>query len=248
MKWSAFAVATEVQRGVPIILATVAGFVDACTFFGLFGLFVAQVTGSYVVAGTHAAIGWPEATVLLAIPAFIAGGIAATIVAVAAQANGKSALAWVFGLESLTLIGFIAAFAAGAPHAGEASPLAITASLFGLAAMGEQSASVRLLMRGVASTNVMTTNTSQITIEMTQLAIARLFRGRGAGPDEASKEEDCRRRLGRDLPLPLAFLAGTVVGALAYDRAGFWVIAAPVAAVGALTLWAARTASLSPRG
>jgi uncharacterized membrane protein YoaK (UPF0700 family) len=35
------------------MLAAVAGFVDACTYLGLFGFFVAQVTGSYVLAGAR---------------------------------------------------------------------------------------------------------------------------------------------------------------------------------------------------
>ena len=38
-------------RVASLLLSIVAGYVDSCTFLGLFGLFVAQVTGSYVAAG-----------------------------------------------------------------------------------------------------------------------------------------------------------------------------------------------------
>ena len=38
---------------VPALLSFVAGFVDVYTFLGLFGLFVAQVTGSFVTAGAE---------------------------------------------------------------------------------------------------------------------------------------------------------------------------------------------------
>jgi hypothetical protein len=42
------------------------------------------------------------------------------------------------------------------------------------------------------------------------------------------------------LPLPVGFLAGTAVSAAAFAVAGFWVLLAPVVAVSALPLWAAR--------
>ena len=85
MKWTASISQIEPPRWMPGTLATIAGFVDACTFVGLFGLFVAQLTGSYVVAGASMfAPGWPEATVLLAVPMFFAGGVAATFIATTA--------------------------------------------------------------------------------------------------------------------------------------------------------------------
>ena len=40
-------------RLVPALLAFVAGYVDIYTFLALFGLFVAQVTGSFVTAGAE---------------------------------------------------------------------------------------------------------------------------------------------------------------------------------------------------
>jgi uncharacterized membrane protein YoaK (UPF0700 family) len=33
------------------VLSIVAGYVDSCTYLGLFGVFVAQLTGSFVLAG-----------------------------------------------------------------------------------------------------------------------------------------------------------------------------------------------------
>src|SRR5216684_9115708 len=217
--WTAFPIATEPPRAVPILLAAVAGFVDACTFLGLFGFFVAQVTGSYVLAGARPVAGSPGATVLLAVPVFFAGGVAATLAAIAGHAVARRALAAALALETLLLIGFSATFAAGGGVEGPETASVVAASMFGLAAMGVQSALVRLLMRGVASTNVMTTNTSQIAIDATQLAWARLCRD-GESAEIAHQREVRRQRLWGSLPLPLGFLAGTVVGAVAFARAG----------------------------
>jgi len=239
VQWTAFPIATEPPHAVPILLAAVAGFVDACTFLGLFGFFVAQVTGSYVLAGAHPVAGSPGAAVLLAVPVFFAGGVAATLAAIAGHAVARCALAAALALETLLLIGFSATFAAGSLVGGPETTPVIAASMFGLAAMGVQSALVRLLMRGVASTNVMTTNTSQIAIDATQLAWARLCRD-DEPAEIAQQREVRRRRLWGGLPLPLGFLAGTVVGAVAFARAGYLVLLAPVIVVGGLTLWAAR--------
>ena len=40
-------------RWVPALLSFAAGYVDSYTFLGLFGLFVAQVTGSFITAGAQ---------------------------------------------------------------------------------------------------------------------------------------------------------------------------------------------------
>jgi uncharacterized membrane protein YoaK (UPF0700 family) len=237
VQWTAFPIAIEPPRAVPILLAAVAGFVDACTFLGLFGFFVAQVTGSYVLAGAHPVAGSHGAAVLLAVPVFFVGGVAATLAAIAGHAVARRALAAALGLETLLLIGFAATFAAGSPFAGPETAPVVAASMFGLAAMGVQSAAVRLLMRGVASTNVMTTNTSQIAIDATQLAWALLCRDAAAAG--IAHQREVGRRLRGALPLPLAFLAGTLVGAVAFARAGYLVLVAPVVVVGGLTLWAA---------
>jgi uncharacterized membrane protein YoaK (UPF0700 family) len=239
VQWTAFPVATEPPHAVPILLASVAGFVDACTFLGLFGLFAAQVTGSYVLAGAHPVAGWPGAAILLAAPAFFAGGVAATLAAIVGHAVARRALAAALALETLLLVGFAATFAAGSPFECPKTMPVVVASMFGLAAMGVQSAAVRLLMRGVASTNVMTTNTSEIAIDATQLAWARLYRD-DAAAEIADQREVRRRRLRRGLPLPLGFVTGTVVGAAAFARVGYLALLAPVIVVGGLTLWAAR--------
>ncbi len=246
MKWDAFVVPIKPPRAVPILLAVVAGYVDACTFLGLFGLFVAQVTGSFVIAGLRAAVDWPDAAALLAVPVFFAGGIAATLAAVVARAWGHSPLAAALALETALLIGFLAIIAYGTPLDGPKDPAAAVASMFGLAAMGVQSALVRLLLKGVPSTNVMTTNTSQIAIDMTQWLVAGAIGRRHRDPQALQEVEICRARLAAGVPVALGFLAGTMVGALAYAAAGYGVLIVPIGTVAALAAWAAREAGRAP--
>jgi uncharacterized membrane protein YoaK (UPF0700 family) len=240
MKWSASVAQIDTPRWVAILLAAVAGFVDACTFLGLFGLFIAQLTGSYVIAGSSLfSSGWPEATVLLAVPVFFAAGVVATLVATTAGANGLPAVACALALETGLLAGFAATMVLGTPFPQPPRAAAFAAALFGLSAMGVQSALVRLLMRGVASTNVMTTNTTQISIEATQAALTWALRRRG-DPETARQHEAACRRLAAIVPVPLAFFAGTMTGAVSFAAIGPWVLALPTVAAAALTIWAAR--------
>ena len=60
-------------RTVPFLLSFVAGYVDSYTYLALFGLFAAQVTGSFVIAGAEFVTrDYGIAGKLLAIVAFVA--------------------------------------------------------------------------------------------------------------------------------------------------------------------------------
>jgi uncharacterized membrane protein YoaK (UPF0700 family) len=160
------------------LLSFVAGYVDACTFLALFGSFVAQVTGSFVIAGTepivHEAGLLPKA---LAIPVFMIAAVGATILVSVTQTTRQTAWPWVLGLEGILLIAFLWIGLTNGPFHNPDAPAALMAGFCGLAAMGVQSASVRLLAHGAPSTNVMTTNTTQFAIDATQLLLGRLRSG-----------------------------------------------------------------------
>jgi uncharacterized membrane protein YoaK (UPF0700 family) len=103
----------------------------------------------------------------------------------------------------------------GAPFSNAESPAALAAAMFGLTAMGVQSALVRLLIKGAASTNVMTTNASQIAVDATQaLAVLLLRRSGNDRHIDAAQFEKSRRRLGQLWSMPIGFLAGTAIGAI----------------------------------
>jgi uncharacterized membrane protein YoaK (UPF0700 family) len=161
-----------ITRIVPALLSFTAGFVDACTFLALFGLFVAQVTGSFVVVGAEF-VTHDEGVLIkvLAIPVFFGAGLATTIFAELLRRRGRRALAWTLAAECGLLAAFLL-LGLFTPFRHEPNaPSTIAAALLGLSAMGVQSAAVRLLMPGVASTNVMTTNTTLFAIDAGELLL-----------------------------------------------------------------------------
>ena len=229
----------EVPRAVPALLGFVAGYVDSCTFLALFGEFVAQVTGSFVLAGTQLVKHETGAIAkLIAIPVFFLAGFVVTMLAHLMARRGRSALTASLATECALLIGFLATLAAGTPLRGPDAPLALAAVTFGIAAMGVQSALVRLLMRGVASTNVMTTNTTQFAIDSAELLLdwRAQRRGGGEGPARA-RYRAARRRVAILMPIGLCFFLGTALGAVAYVMLGLRCVLLPIAIVAALTAW-----------
>jgi uncharacterized membrane protein YoaK (UPF0700 family) len=230
----------SVPKTVPVLLSVLAGYVDSCTFLALFGLFVAQVTGSFVLAGVQLVESEQGGLIkLLGIPAFFLAGVAATVIVRTLGRRGGPALAVALAVETALLVGLFASWLVGAPLRGPDAPAAVCAALFGLCAMGVQSALVRLVIRGAPSTNVMTSNTTQLAIDATDLAIA--WRARRRAPDDAalaSEHAQARERFNMLWPVVLGFLAGTIAGALAYARFDLWCILAAIGLAFALAVWA----------
>jgi uncharacterized membrane protein YoaK (UPF0700 family) len=223
----------------PMLLSFLAGYVDSCTFLALFGLFVAQVTGSFVLAGTLLVTHQRGVLIkMLAIPAFFVAGVAATVI-VRLLARGRSALSATLGLEAALLAGLFACWLRDGPFTDPDAPAAVLASLFGLSAMGVQSALVRLLAKRYPSTNVMTTNTTQLAIDAADLAMTWRVRRRFPH-DTAVAAEHARVKEGLRVlaPIVLGFLAGTVAGAVAYTSLDLWCVLFAIAVAAGLAAWA----------
>jgi len=227
-------------QSVPVLLSAVAGYIDSCTFLGLFGLFVAQVTGSFVVAGAQWVTDDPGFLIkVLGIPFFLLGGVVTTVVIATATARGGSGCGWAFGLEGVLLVCFLGLGVATTPFQARNGLPELATAFFGLSAMGVQSAQVRLLMKSAASTNVMTTNTTLIAIEATQMVMA-WRQSRNIGDGEAQRRlADTRRQLIHLMSIAFGFFAGTVLGAFAYRGLGFWSAVLPAAILLSLSAWAA---------
>src|SRR5271154_7538627 len=91
----------------PMLLSFVAGYVDSYTYLALFGLFVAQVTSSFVIAGaefvTH---DYNVAGKLLVIVAFVVAAALTAALIGWARGQGRSALPWMLTLGTALLAGF----------------------------------------------------------------------------------------------------------------------------------------------
>ena len=202
-------------QALPTTLAFVAGFVDACTFLAFSGFFIAQATGSFVVAGSELAndnAGF--ALKILAIPVFILAGMVTTSIVRLASETGRSPVLATLGLEALLLIALTIAALTGSAQ------LTTIPALFGLAAMGVQSAAAHLVLPGYGSTNVMTTNTTQLSIDLTDSILNRRL----------------EPKVVQTGLIMLGFLAGVVVGAVAFKAMGLICLLLAVAIVLALAI------------
>jgi uncharacterized membrane protein YoaK (UPF0700 family) len=217
-------------KALPMVLSFVAGYVDSYTYLALFGLFVAQVTGSFIIAGAELVRhDYGVAGKLLAIPAFLGAAAATAAIVGVLQQRGRSPLASMLALEAALLAVFAAIMVFGPPLADVSDPSGIVAGLFGAMAMGAQSVAVRLLLRGVPQTNVMTGNMTQLGIETTEVIKAWRRSARNRGDADAGREfAAARRRLHLVLAVASGFIVGGAVGAIAYATIGIvgvWVAA-----------------------
>jgi uncharacterized membrane protein YoaK (UPF0700 family) len=239
--------AAPIPRTVPSALAFVAGYVDGCTFLALFGLFVAQVTGSFVIAGSQLVMQHDGVLIkVLAIPVFLASAFLTTLLVRARERDGRPALAHCLALEVALLAALLAVAIYGSPLSDPDAWASFFASALGLAAMGVQSALVRLLMRGYASTNVMTTNTSQLAIDVADCLVT--WRACRHAPTDANRAAlaGAKARFGKLFPIVVCFGFGTAIGALAYVAFGLLCLLIALAIMVALIGWALRLGSASP--
>jgi uncharacterized membrane protein YoaK (UPF0700 family) len=224
----------------PILLCFVAGYVDSYTYLALFGLFAAQVTGSFVIAGaelvTH---DYGVAGKLLAIVAFlVAAAITAALIRLARETGGK-ALPLMLALEAALLAIFAAMLLFGPAIKNANDWHGIVAGLVAASAMGAQSVLVRLLMKGIPQTNVMTGNMTQLGIATTELILAwRRFARSRHGAAAIREFHEVRDQLLTVLSVAVGFLVGAAAGAVAFATTNVRGALLAVAIVAALALWA----------
>jgi uncharacterized membrane protein YoaK (UPF0700 family) len=224
----------------PVLLSFVAGYLDSYTYLSLFGLFVAQVTGSFVIAGAEFVTrDYGIAGKLLAIAAFVAAAAATAALCIAAREAQRVALPGMLALEALLLAVFAAIVLFGPPVSDARDWHGIVAGLFAATAMGTQSVLVRLLMKDIPQTNVMTGNMTQLGIAFSELIMARRRFARSRHGEAAIREfEEARRRLFTVFWIAVGFLVGAAGGAVAFVTTGLAGTPVAVVIVAALALWA----------
>jgi uncharacterized membrane protein YoaK (UPF0700 family) len=122
-----------VPRLLPACLGVVAGFIDACTFFALFHFFVAQVIGSFVVAGAQfVELDKTMLVPVLAIPIFFLAGMSTTLLLAWSGRTGWMALTAGLAVELALVVAFFIVGMIGAPFVYANAPLAVASSLLGI--------------------------------------------------------------------------------------------------------------------
>jgi uncharacterized membrane protein YoaK (UPF0700 family) len=229
-----------VPLAMPVVLSFVAGFVDSYTYLALFGLFAAQVTGSFVIAGAemihhdYGVIGKTAAVVAF----IVAAALTAALVGLARD-RGRAALPLMLALETALLAVFVALVLFGPAIKDARDWHGIIAGIFAAMAMGAQSVLVRLLMKGIPQTNVMTGNMTQLGIATTELIVARRrLRHSAHTPKDEQEFADVRRQLITVLWIALGFLTGAAAGAVGFASIGLPGALVAVVIVCMVTLWA----------
>jgi uncharacterized membrane protein YoaK (UPF0700 family) len=231
---------TPLPKAVPMLLSFVAGYVDSYTYLALFGLFAAQVTGSFVIAGAELVTNdYGVAGKLLAIIAFLVAAAITTALIHLARNSGGAELPLMLALEAALLAIFAAMLLFGPTIRNANDWHGIVAGLVAAGAMGAQSVLVRLLMKGIPQTNVMTGNMTQLGIATTELILAwRRFARSRHGAAEIREFNDVRAQLLTVLSVAVGFLVGAAAGAVAFATTNVRGALLAVAIVAALALWA----------
>src|SRR6266704_6395091 len=163
------------------VLSTTAGAVDVVGFLALGGLFTAHITGNVVVVAAHYITGgFYQVGPLVAVPVFVTVLGTVTVAAVAIERAGYGSRRGLMVLHAGLLAGCLGLGVAFGPFADADRPMAVLVGMLAVAAMATQNAFVKLALPGAPSTAVMTTNTTQLTIDLATLA-----EGRGQSDDRA---------------------------------------------------------------
>jgi uncharacterized membrane protein YoaK (UPF0700 family) len=204
----------------PAVLSTTAGAVDVIGFLALGGLFTAHISGNLcVVAARTITGGFSQVGPLLSVPVFIAVlGVVTLAFGRAEKASDGSRRALL--VQHAALLGVCLGLGVlFGPNASGDRPMAVLVGMLAVAAMATQNALVKLALKDAPPTAVMTTNITQLAIDLATLA-----RGRG-DRDELAR---ARRRASMTFPCVVAFVGGCAAGAALEVYLGLWALALPV--------------------
>jgi uncharacterized membrane protein YoaK (UPF0700 family) len=204
----------------PAVLSTTAGAVDVIGFLALGGLFTAHITGNVVIVAAHYVTGgFSQIGPLLAVPVFMAVMGLVTLASSAIAQAGSPPLRQLLWLQTALLSGFLLLGVWFGRFTDADSSMAVLAGMLGVSAMATQNVLGKLALKGAPSTAVMTTNITQLTIDL-----ATLVRSRGDA-DELAK---ARSRARMTFPCMVGFVGGCAAGAVLEVKLGFWALALPV--------------------
>ena len=201
----------------PALLSTTAGAVDVIGFLALGGLFTAHITGNLVVLAAHYITGhFGEIAPLLSVPMFmvVLGIVTLTFVRKPVWIARRALLV----LQAVLLACFLGFGARFGAFPNPDSATAVFVGMLGVAAMATQNAVVRFALPGAPSTAVMTTNITQVTVDLARLVLGQV---------ENNERRTVRHRADATLFAVIGFLIGLAVGAVLEMHFGFWSLIFP---------------------
>lgn len=209
----------SVRLWLPAILSTTAGAVDIIGFLVLGGLFTAHITGNLAIVAAHFTTGgFSQVGPILAVPVFIAvlGVVVLVFGGVDGTGNSRRLLLL---LHAALLAGCLGLGPGISPLRNADSPMAVLLGMLAVAAMATQNAMVKLALVKAPSTAAMTTNTTQLIIDLATLARA------GSGPNDLA---EVRQRARVTSLCIVGFGGGCVAGAVLESHFGLGALTLPV--------------------
>lgn len=213
---------TPAQAPVPFPLSGLlgfnAGYVDTAGFLALSGLFTAHVTGNFVTLGASLIQGTSGAAAKLsALPVFCLFVVLTRMVSNAILAKQQQPMRrLILAKTTLLLIAGIMMIALGPFPDANALPAYIAGMLM-VGAMAVQNAMQRIHLPSAPPSTLMTGNTTQVMIDLTDWM-------KGVNGEQRAA---IKTRLGKMLPAIGSFALGCALGALLYYFAGMWCFALP---------------------
>jgi uncharacterized membrane protein YoaK (UPF0700 family) len=209
----------SVRLWLPAILSTTAGAVDVIGFLVFGGLLTAHITGQLVVIAAHYVTGgFGRVGPILVVPVFVAalGVIVLLFGGIESKSKSRRALLVLHAALLAACLGLGFRFG---PFRNADTPVAVLAGMLAVAAMATQNALGKLALVKSPSTAVMTTNTTQLIVD-----VAALLRS-AESPDELG-ETLLRARV--TFLCMAGFVGGCVAGAVLELRFGAGALVLPV--------------------
>jgi uncharacterized membrane protein YoaK (UPF0700 family) len=208
------------SRALPFVLSLIAGSTDIIGFLGLNGLFTAHITGNLVVLAAHIVAGDPTIfSYVLSVPVFMLMLFLTRLLARSLEQIGVSTLRPLLLLQLFFLVALLSVCVAAGPWRDANAILAVTAGMFGVAAMAVQNALVQISLTNTPTTAVMTTNVAHFMLDLGEALVGR----------DHAKVAKARARAMRTFLVIVGFTIGCVLGAALEAAAGLWSLALPTA-------------------
>ena len=201
----------------PAVLGMTAGAVDVTGFLALGGLFTAHITGNLVILAAHYVTGsFGEIAPLLSAPVFVVvlGIITVMFIRKPIPFIRRTLLV----VQALLLASFLAFGIWFGPFADPNSRMAVFVGMLGVAVMATQNAVVRLALPGHPTTAVMSTNATEVAVDLATLARCLL---------QPTKVSKIRSRADVTTLAVLGFVVGVVGGAVLEIHFGLWSLTFP---------------------